>query len=243
MELKINKKYIHSLEDFIKTISEENKDIDVHKSDETKIYESIILIKNYLATNDLNNIIKLEMFNPSINKLQKVNFTANNIELIPEIINSMKELKILILNNNKIQKISNIENLIKLEKLELRGNKITKIEGVNNLKNLTKITLSCNLITNIEENDFPKIDTLIELGLFGNYLGIENKTLDKNINEKNIELLKNFGVLIKNKFKNLKGLYIGGNFFTNLNIINDDKENEDYKSIIKSIIPEITIDG
>jgi len=243
MELKINKKYIHSLEDFIKTISEENKDIDVHKSDETKIYESIILIKNYLATNDLNNIIKLEMFNPSINKLQKVNFTANNIELIPEIINSMKELKILILNNNKIQKISNIENLIKLEKLELRGNKITKIEGLNNLKNLTKITLSCNLITNIEENDFPKIDTLIELGLFGNYLGIENKTLDKNINDKNIELLKNFGVLIKNKFKNLKGLYIGGNFFTNLNMINDDKENEDYKNIIKSIIPEITIDG
>ena len=243
MELKINKKYIHSLEDFIKTISEENKDIDVHKSDETKIYESIILIKNYLATNDLNNIIKLEMFNPSINKLQKVNFTANNIELIPEIINSMKELKILILNNNKIQKISNIENLIKLEKLELRGNKITKIEGLNNLKNLTKITLSCNLITNIEENDFPKIDTLIELGLFGNYLGIENKTLDKNINDKNIELLKKFGVLIKNKFKNLKGLYIGGNFFTNLNIINDDKENEDYKNIIKSIIPEITIDG
>ena len=243
MELKINKKYIHSLEDFIKTISEENKDIDVHKSDETKIYESIILIKNYLATNDLNNIIKLEMFNPSINKLQKVNFTANNIELIPEIINSMKELKILILNNNKIQKISNIENLIKLEKLELRGNKITKIEGLNNPKNLTKITLSCNLITNIEENDFPKIDTLIELGLFGNYLGIENKTLDKNINEKNIELLKNFGVLIKNKFKNLKGLYIGGNFFTNLNIINDDKENEDYKNIIKSIIPEVTIDG
>ena len=243
MELKINKKYIHSLEDFIKTISEENKDIDFHKSDETKIYESIILIKNYLATNDLNNIIKLEMFNPSINKLQKVNFTANNIELIPEIINSMKELKILILNNNKIQKISNIENLIKLEKLELRGNKITKIEGLNNLKNLTKITLSCNLITNIEENDFPKIDTLIELGLFGNYLGIENKTLDKNINEKNIELLKNFGVLIKNRFKNLKGLYIGGNFFTNLNIINDDKENEDYKNIIKSIIPEVTIDG
>ena len=243
MELKINKKYIHSLEDFIKTISEENKDIDVHKSDETKIYESIILIKNYLATNDLNNIIKLEMFNPSINKLQKVNFTANNIELIPEIINSMKELKILILNNNKIQKISNIENLIKLEKLELRGNKITKIEGLNSLINLTKITLSCNLITNIEENDFPKIDTLIELGLFGNYLGIENKTLDKNINDKNIELLKNFGVLIKNKFKNLKGLYIGGNFFTNLNMINDDKENEDYKNIIKSIIPEITIDG
>ena len=243
MEIKINKKYIHSLEDFIKIISEENKDIDVHKSDETKIYENIILIKNYLTANELNNILKLEMFNPSINKLQKVNFTANNIELIPEIINSMTELKILILNNNKIQKISNLENLIKLEKLELRGNKITKIEGLNNLKNLTKITLSCNLITSIEENDFQQIDTLIELGLFGNYLGIENKILDKDINDKNIELLKKFIILIKNKFKNLKALYIGGNFFTNLNIFNGDKENENYKSIIKTIIPEVTIDG
>ena len=58
------------------------------------------------------------MFNTSINKLEKVNFRANNIELIPEIIHSMKELKILILNNNNIQKISNLENLIKLEKLE-----------------------------------------------------------------------------------------------------------------------------
>ena len=247
MELRINKKYIHSIEDFIKTISEENKDIDVHKSDENKIYESIILIKNYLTANDLNNIIKLEMFNPSINKLQKVNFTANNIELIPEILNSMKELKIIILNNNKIQKISNLENLIKLEKLELRGNKITKVEGLNNLKNLTKLTLSCNLITNIEENDLPQIDTLIELGLFGNYLGIENRELDKNINDKNIELLKKFSEMIKIKFKNLKGLYIGGNFFTNLNIANDDstneKENVNFKSIIKSIIPEIVIDG
>ena len=53
MELKINKKYIHSIEDFIKTISEENKDLDVHKSDEKKIYESIILIKNYLEASEI----------------------------------------------------------------------------------------------------------------------------------------------------------------------------------------------
>ena len=247
MELRINKKYIHSVDDFIKIVLEENKDLDVHKSDENKIYENIILVKNYLTANDLNNIIKLEMFIPSINKIQKVNFTANNIELIPEIINSMTELKILILNNNKIQKISNLENLTKLEKLELRGNKITKVEGLNNLKNLTKITLSCNLITKIEENDFPQIDTLTELGLFGNYIGIENKALDKNINDKNIELLKKFGEMIKNKFKNLKGIYIGGNFFTNLNMNNDDggndKKEESYKCIIKSIIPNIDIDG
>ena len=245
MELRINKKYIHSVEDFIKVVSEEHKDLDVHKPDENKVYESFIVIKNYLTSNDLNNIFKLEMFKFSLNKIQKLNFTANNIESIPEIFNSMIELKIIILNNNKIQKISNLDNLTKVEKLELRGNKLTKIEGINNLKNLNKLTLSCNLITNIEEKDLPQIDSLIELGLFGNYIGIENKKFDKNINDKNVEILKKFADMIKTKFKNLKGLYIGGNFFTNLNISNDDnnEENTNYKEIIKNIIPGIVIDG
>jgi len=245
MEININKKYIHSIDDFIKILTEENMDLDVHKQDEKIIYESIILIKNYLTSNEINKIFKLEMFNFSTNKIIKVNLTANNIESIPEIFNSLSELKFLILNNNKIQKISNLENLTKLQKLELRGNKITKVEGLNNLKNLTKLTLSCNLITNIEDNDFPQIDSLIELGLFGNYLGIENKKLEKNINDENINKLKGFIGMIKNKFKNLKGIYIGGNFFTNLNIQNNDNPNgdENYKSIIKSIIPDILIDG
>ena len=245
MELNINKKYIHSIDDFIKILIEENNDLDVHKPDENIIYESIIFIKNYLTSNEINKIFKLEMFNFSINKIIKVNLTANNIESIPEIFNSLLELKFLILNNNKIEKISNLENLTKLEKLELRGNRITKVEGLNNLKNLNKLTLSCNLITNIEENDFPQIDSLLELGLFGNYLGIENKKLEKNINDENISKLKGFIGMIKTKFKNLKGLYIGGNFFTNLNLSNNNNSNEDetYKSIIKSIIPGILIDG
>ena len=169
--------------------------------------------------------------------------TANNIENIPEIINSFTELKILILNNNKIQKISNLDKLIKLDKLELRGNKITKVEGLDNLTNLTKLTLSCNLISNIEENDFPDIDTLLELGLFGNYLGIENKKFEKNINVQNIEQLKKFVGIIKNKFKSLKGLYVGGNFFTNLYDKNENNINQNYKTIINSMIPGIIIDG
>ena len=245
MELNINKKYINSVDDFKKIILDINKDLDVHKSDEKIIYISIILIKNYLTANEINNIFKLEMFNFSINKLQKVNLTANNLEKIPEIMNSFIELKYLILNNNKIEKISNLDNLTNLEKLELRGNKITKIEGLNNLKNLIKLTLSCNLITKIEGSDFPRNDSLLELGLFGNYLGTENNKCEKNINDENIINLKNFSEIIKNKFKNLKCLYIGGNFFTNLNNLNIDNinENENYKSIIKSRIPGIIIDG
>ena len=242
MEIKINKQYIHSKDDFIKYITENNKELDPHKSDEKNIYENIILVKNYITANDLNEILNLEMFKFSLNKIIKINLTANDLESIPIVFKSLPELKILILNNNKIQKISNLENLIKLEKLELRGNKITKIENLNDLQNLKKLTLSCNLISDIEENDLPKIDNLIEFGLFGNYLGVENKKFDKNINDKNIQILKKFSEMIKLKFINLKGLYIGGNFFTNL-IINLSNNDGDYKNIISSILPNIIIDG
>ena len=86
------------------------------------------------------------MFKYSLNKLTKINLTANDLTSIPDIFKSLTALNILILNNNKIEKISNLDNLTKLEKLELRGNKITKIENLNNLQNLQKLTLSCNLI-------------------------------------------------------------------------------------------------
>ena len=244
MELKINKKYIHSVEDFKKVMLEENKDIDLNKEDEKIIYENVILIKNYLLSKDINDILNLGLFKYSLPKLIKMNLTANNIETIPDIFKSLKELKILILNNNKIEKITNLENLTKLEILELRGNKINKVEGLNNLTNLTKLTLSCNLITNIEENDFPKIDSLLEFGIFGNYLGIENREFDEKINDENIKKLTNFIQMINIKFNNLKSLYIGGNFFTNLNELKDNNNtNRNYKDIIKSIIPNIIIDG
>lgn len=246
MELKINikKQYIHSKEDFIKYLKENNKDLDPNKQDENKIYESIIIVKNYLTTNTIDNILNLGMFKYSLNKLTKMNLTANDLTSIPDIFKSLIALKILILNNNKIEKISNLDNLTKLEKLELRGNKITKIENLNNLQNLQKLTLSCNLISIIGENDIPKINTLTELGLFGNYLGIENKKYNKEINEENIKQLKKFSEIIKIKFKSLKGLYIGGNHFTNLicDLSNDNKDNN-YKNIINSIISDITIDG
>ena len=245
MEIKITKQYIHSSEDFIKYIKVNNKDLEPNTQNEKVVYENIIVVKNYLTSNDLQDILLLGMFKYSLNKLSKINLTANNLEIIPNIFQSLTDLKILILNNNKIAKITNLENSTKLEKLELRGNKITRIENLNNLQNLKKLTLSCNLIANIEENDLPKIDELKELGLFGNYLGIENKKYDKNINEENIKLLKQLSELLKIKFKSLKGLYIGGNFFTNLisNFTNDDNQDENYKNIIKKILPNIIIDG
>ena len=244
MEIKINRQYIHTKDDFIKYVTKNNKDLDPNKQDDQLIYENIILVRNYITTNDLNDILQLEMFKYSLNKISKINLTANNLELIPDIFKSLNQLKILILNNNKITKMTNLDNLINLEKLELRGNKINKIENLNNLKHLKKLTLSCNLINNIEENDLPILDELTELGLFGNYLGIENKKFDKDINAQNIEKLKKLSEIIKLKFKRLEGLFIGGNFFTNLisDLSNDNKDGN-YKIIINSIMPDIVIDG
>ena len=85
MELKINKKYIHSVEDFKKVMLEENKDIDLNKEDEKIIYENVILIKNYLLSKDINDILNLGLFKYSLPKLIKMNLTANNIETIPDI--------------------------------------------------------------------------------------------------------------------------------------------------------------
>lgn len=247
MELTLSKGYIKNKEDFISKFKEKFPLTDFNKEDENIIYSKIILIKNYLISKEFNSIMYLPIFKYSLNSLSRINLTANNLETIPEVFNQLTELSILILNNNKIVKIENLLNLKKLEKLELRGNKISKIEGLKNLINLKCLTLSCNLINKIENDDFPIIESLNELGLFGNYLGIENKFLDQKINEENMNELKNFCFIIKSKCKNLKSLYIGGNFFTNL-IKNGDKtseiENNDYKEIIKSeISPGLLIDG
>lgn len=240
MEIKISKGYIKTKDDFIKAIKEKDKEIDVEKEDKNIRYEKVILIKNYLISEEFNDILSLPIFKYSLNKLIKINLTANELETIPPIFLSLTELKILTLNNNKIKRIENLENLSKLEKLELRGNKIKIIEGINNLNSLCTFTLSCNLINIINENDLPKLHSLKELGLFGNYIGLENKTMDLEINKKNIECLENLLRIIKEKFENLEQLYIGGNYITNLI---ENNKNNDYTKIVHSVIPGINIDG
>jgi protein phosphatase 1 regulatory subunit 7 len=75
------------------------------------------------------------------------------------------------LNNNKIRKIENLGELVHLKRLELRSNRVTKWENLDNLKGLTFITLSTNLITEIR--NIGIYIELEELGLFGNYIGMD----------------------------------------------------------------------
>ena len=141
-----------------------------------------------------------------ISNLVKLNLTANNLDLIPENFQILQNMKILILNNNKIRKIEHLNKMNELERLELRGNKIEKIEGLHFSNKIHTLTLSSNLIKSIKNEDLPKNDYLEELGLFGNFIG-------DNENEKiNEEIFNEVCLLLSEKFHKLKSLYIGGNY-------------------------------
>jgi Leucine-rich repeat (LRR) protein len=88
-------------------------------------------------------------------------------------------LEYLYLNNNKIKKIENLDNNKNLKHLELRSNRIEELSGLKNLTNLHYLTLSCNLIKKIDDDEIGEWPYLIDIGLFGNYLG-------------NINIIQNF---------------------------------------------------
>ena len=220
--LKIIKAYLNNKDDFFKYVDTNYPDL--FKKDNNKIIEENIIIKNYLTTNELNSIIE-DIFN-YLSNLIKLNLTANNLTLIPDNFTKLTNLKILILNNNKIKKIQNLNNMNELERLELRGNKIEKIEGLNFPHKIKTLTLSSNLIKLIEKDDLSKNDYLEELGLFGNYLGDNENEIN------NKQILNDICKILSQNFINLKSLYIGGNYISKINT---------FKLIIKNEIKSLKL--
>ncbi|XP_044745262.1 dynein regulatory complex subunit 3-like [Coccinella septempunctata] len=76
----------------------------------------------------------------------------------------MKNLKILKMDNNFIEKIENLEDLTQLMELDLSFNKITKIENLNTLIKLKKLSLFDNRISAIENMDDLKNLTILSIG-------------------------------------------------------------------------------
>ncbi|GAW80028.1 protein phosphatases PP1 regulatory subunit sds22 [Plasmodium gonderi] len=134
-----------------------------------------------------------------------------------ENVDKCKNLKILQLISNCIEKIENLENNLELENLELYENSIKKIENICMLTNLKILDLSFNKIRIIEN-----IDTLInleELYLSSNKIAkIENlqnckklRLLELGYNKiRKIENLENL--------TNLEELWLGKNKIEELNI-------------------------
>ena len=148
---------------------------------------------------------------------------------IPKSFLDLSNLKTLILNNNKIEKIENLSNLNFLEKLEMRGNKIEKVENLENNKNLITLTLSSNLIKEINDNNFPILEKVEEFGIFGNYIGDDSDISN------NYSIFKKTIQIIVKSFPKIKEIYIGGNFISQI---------PNFHNEIKTLIPSIqSIDG
>lgn len=84
-----------------------------------------------------------------LREIEILDLSNNEIEKI-ENLSKLINLKELHLKNNKIEKIENLDNLLKLEKLSLNGNLITTTEGLNELTNLQELNLNNNKIEKIE---------------------------------------------------------------------------------------------
>ena len=89
-----------------------------------------------------------------------LNLSNRNIGKISDIngLESLSNLKILILSNNNITIINNLKNLINLEELDISRNEIEEIQGLESLINLKQLNLSQNMIQMI-----IGLDSLINL--------------------------------------------------------------------------------
>ena len=89
-----------------------------------------------------------------IGTLEEISLHQEDIEKIEHIHNWCRNLKILLFQNNLIQRIENLNKLKKLEYLNLAINNIEIIENLEGLESLRKLDLTLNFIgelTSVEQ--------------------------------------------------------------------------------------------
>jgi hypothetical protein len=116
---------------------------------------------------------------PKVITLEEIKKAINEWKLENQIysqeitLNNCTELS---LSFQKILQISNLENLVKLEKLKLDNNMIMKIENLDHLTNLKWLDLSFNSIGKLE--NFEKLENLTDLSVYSNLIceveGLDN---------------------------------------------------------------------
>ena len=80
----------------------------------------------------------------------------------------LRNLKVLHLNNNKIDSMVNSETLSDVEELDLRSNQIASLEGFANMNLLRWISLSSNWLKSVQ--GFPLMPHVRYVGLFANFI-------------------------------------------------------------------------
>lgn len=133
-----------------------------------------------------------------------------NIEKMSDIegLEDLSNITLLDLSNNEIQEIGDLSNLSKLNTLYLTNNKIKKIENLDKIPGLISLKLSNNQISEIE--GLESVPKLKYLELSHNKIK-EIKGLDNNRDLELLNMVENPIKEIKNlsKLEKLKFLYIG----------------------------------
>lgn len=117
-----------------------------------------------------NLLTKIESTNFSqLTKLVFLDLYDNQIEKVCSL-DSLENLRVLLIGKNRIKRIEGLKRLSKLEVLDLHGNQIQQITGLEGLSSLKVFNLAGNNIKTIGYNDFQGLTLLKELNLRRNKL-------------------------------------------------------------------------
>ncbi|XP_049827206.1 leucine-rich repeat-containing protein 49 isoform X1 [Schistocerca gregaria] len=153
-----------------------------------------------LADSGLSKLVFLDMYD---NQLEKI----SGLE-------SLENLRVLLMGKNRIRRIEGLNNLVKLEVLDLHGNQIYQVGGLSSLNELKVLNLAGNQIRVIGATDLNGLGSLQELNLRRNRL----------------KRLLGFGETI-----HLRKLFLSNN---------DLQQVEDMNSVVRATeLEEVTIDG
>ena len=99
-----------------------------------------------------------------LKKLVFLDLYDNQIEKLCSM-NTLENLRVLLVGKNRIKRIEGLKQLNKLEVLDLHGNQISQISGLDDLSSLKVLNLAGNNIKVIGCNDFQGLTSLKELNL------------------------------------------------------------------------------
>ena len=191
--------------------------------DEAEKKHDLKRISHLLFNNNLLKEIHSQILN-KFTKLETIDFSFNSIEAIPDELNQLTNLRVLILKENSIHDSSLgknfTENFRKLEVLNLSGNSLTQFPyQLLSFTKLKEIFLGANKIKILPKNYDNLVDSLEILYLGGNLIQHVPEELSQLTNLRTLNLSDNQIVRLPSKLaelRNLRSLALHNNHLTTL---------------------------